>query len=157
MTAATRHVRAGFTARSSRRGSVIVAGVLGVLIALAAGAWACTVHTGDIWFCKSSTNTACASGQSSSTWDNDQSLTGWANGASLLASSPYQMKYADDSSATECMVGTDWGSSFNTNGSGNFASVQGTFPSTPDVYDFCAVKTTDTNQASNHKLITIVD
>jgi hypothetical protein len=136
---------------------VIVAGILGVLMALAAGAWACTVHTGTIWFCKSSSNTNCSSGQSSSTWDNDQSLTGWANGASLLVNSNYQMKYADDSSATECMNGTNWGSPFNTDSGGNFSSVEGVFPSTPDVYDFCALKTTDTEQASNHKLITIVD
>lgn len=141
-----RHIR--------RHATVAASAVAAALILFGAVAWACTAHTGSIWFCASSGG--CPEGFSVNSPTAGASY--WATGASLLADrTDITVRNALTSAGTDaCHIGTIMTDDGVTNGSGNLTPISVAMPNPGSAtqYTFCATNGTDDN-FSNHLTLTV--
>ena len=118
---------------------------------LAASAWACTNHMGNIWFC--STSSSCSQSNSITP---AASASAWVDGGGLLASrSDINVRYA--ATATPADDACHTGTSFGTGSTDTLGSISGTIAgTTPSAgnWTFCATNGTGDNY-SNHLALTL--
>ncbi len=134
--------------RSKRTASLVVSAAALVII-LGAAAWACTNHTGNIYFC--TTSSSCSQTDAITPRAN---ATAYVDGVSLAASTAVTIRYAATTNPDNdgCHTGTSLGSG-TTDSSGNIVgTVTVTTPGSGN-WTFCATNA-GTNY-SNHLALTL--
>lgn len=139
------------TFRLPRRACVAVAAATAAVVLLAAAAWACTNHTGTVWFC--TTSTACAANSNAVT----SAGTYYANGSALIANrTDIAVNYALASAGEDaCHTGTAILTGGVTNGMGILTIASVTMPTSspdPSNYTFCATNGTGDNYSAHRTL-----
>lgn len=126
---------------AARRGPLAGAGIIAVVMAGAAVAWACTAHTGNIWFCPDAVG--CSSTARQTQWS--VGATAWVDGDGLKANRTMPVRYAPALVNATCMTGVEM-ATIQTNGQGDVITPQKVaMPSQPGDWKACAVTTSTEN------------
>lgn len=143
---------------SIRRGSLLGAGVLAVVFALASVAWACTVHQGNLWFCDTTNDPTgdCTWAERDTTFNVNE--LAMAKGDGFASQESYNLLYSEKvDAAMVCAAGIPFKNDqgvdvvVTPSGGGNaFGPTEVKMPAVANsMWDACAVRIT-ANDSSHH-------
>ena len=135
----------------SSRARIVVVGAVGAIsLFVAAAAWACTNHTGTIWFCPSSASCSTNANVPAA------GAAAWMDGAALIDSENITIKYAATANPAndDCHLGS--ASTFGTGTTDSLGriigTVSGTAPSAGN-WTFCAINPTGDEYSGHYAVV----